>query len=138
MEIVRLHAGFCAAADLIPVPVLDSVVVSGLQFQMVEALAAHYGVPFDRERSQAILTALGTGFAHEVLTRTPTSRWLGGLIRRVPVIGAPLRAVAWPGALAAWTYALGKSYVDHYEAGGQFSDFEPAGILRSPVASVLV
>jgi len=137
MEIVRLHAGLGAAANFVPVPLLDSFMVSGVLLQMTESLATHYGADFERERAKAVLTAIGTGIAHEVLTHAPVARLAAGWTRALPVVGAPLRYLMWPALVAGYTYTLGKSYVDHYEAGGRFADFKPTGILQSPVAQVL-
>ncbi len=138
MEIVHLHAGMCAAADLIPIPLLGSVVVVGVQLQMVESLSRLYQVPFHRENSRLLLQAFGTGAVHAVVARESLSRSLNAWIRHLPLVGAPLRLLAWPALLAAFTYRLGKSYVEHFESGGRADDFkqehlQPAQLVPLPL-----
>lgn len=133
MEIVRTHTVLCAGANFIPVPLLGSVIVGGIQFDMIAALTRCYGIDFDRERGRATLSAAGVAVAHEAVTHTSLAGALGHLTSAVPLIGASLRQLGWPALFGAYTYFLGKSYVDHYEAGGQFADFKPPGLLHSPV-----
>jgi hypothetical protein len=123
MEIVRVHTGLCVASHFLPVPLLSSAFVAGIHLQMSEALALHYGVPFDGRRARALLHAIGTGAVHAAVTHAPLH-------------GVPFRFLAWPALLATFTYRLGKSYVDHYESGGRFEDFSPERVLHAPLAPV--
>jgi uncharacterized protein (DUF697 family) len=123
MEIVRVHTGLCVASHFLPVPFLGSAFIAGIHLQMSEALALHYGVPFDARRARALLHAIATGAVHAAIVRAPLH-------------GLPLRSLAWPALLATFTYQLGKSYVDHYESGGRFEDFSPDRFLQASLAAV--
>lgn len=131
MEIVRIHAGLCVAADLIPIPLLGSVAVAGVQVQMVESLARHYGIPCRREQAGVVIQALGFGAAHAAITRGLATRNLEPWLFALPVVGTPFRLLTWPALLAAFTYRLGKSYVDHFESGGRADDFQRESLLQS-------
>jgi uncharacterized protein (DUF697 family) len=119
MEIVRIHTGLCVAAHLVPAPGLSSVFIAGIHLQMLETLARHYGSPFDRDQARPVLQALALGATH-------------GLVARLPLFGSWLRIAVWPALLATFTHQVGKSYVDHYESGGRFEDFEPGPLLGRP------
>jgi uncharacterized protein (DUF697 family) len=121
MEIVRIHTGLCVAAHFVPAPGLSSVFIAGIHLQMIEALARHYGAPFDRAQARPVLQALALGATN-------------GLVSRLPMFGSWLRIVGWPALLATYTHQIGKSYVDHYEAGGRFEDLPPERLLGATPA----
>ena len=118
MEIVRIHTGLCVAAHFIPAPGLSSVFIAGIHLQMLETLARHYGLPFDHDRAQPVLQALALGATHSLVTK-------------LPVFGSWLKIAVWPALLATYTHQVGKSYVDHYEAGGRFEDLKPEQLARA-------
>ncbi|HWA08521.1 MAG TPA: hypothetical protein VG838_03555 [Opitutaceae bacterium] len=122
MEIVRIHTGLCVAAHFVPAPGLSSVFIAGIHLQMIEALARHYGAPFNRDQAGPVLQALALGATH-------------GLISRLPIFSSWLRIAIWPALLAAYTHQVGKSYVDHYESGGRFEDFKPEQLPGALAAS---
>lgn len=124
MEIVRIHTGLCVAAHFVPAPGLSSVFIAGIHLQMLETLARHYGSPFNRDQAAPVLQALALGATH-------------GLVSRLPVFSSWLKIAVWPALLATYTHQVGKSYVDHYEAGGRFEDLKPEQLSRAPLASAL-
>jgi uncharacterized protein (DUF697 family) len=138
MDIVEIHTALCVGANFIPIPVVDSLAVSAVQLKMIAALARYYGADFNVERGRAMLAAIAIGVAQEAVRRTSHAAAVRAWIVQIPLIGIPLRKLGWPAILAAYTYYLGKSYVDHFESGGQFADFKPPGLLNSPVASALL
>ena len=125
MEIVRVHTGLCVAAHFVPAPGLSSVFIAGIHLQMVEKLTRHYGIAFDRHQARPVLQSLALGATH-------------GLVSRLPMFTPWLRIVGWPVLLATYTHQIGKSYVDHYESGGPFENFEPQQLLGKRLASGLV
>ncbi|MDC0976722.1 DUF697 domain-containing protein, partial [bacterium] len=122
MEIVHCHAVCSAAANFIPVPVLDSVVVSGVQMAMMRELARYYRKPFDVGSSRVLVASLGVGFVHFGASRTAVAQEIARQVASIPAIGGLLRWGAWPGVLGAYTYLLGRNCVDHLELGGDFKD----------------
>ena len=51
--------------------------------------------------------------------------FVGPLLRSLPLIGGPLAALALPATTNAVTYAIGKVFIQHFESGGTFLDFDP-------------
>jgi hypothetical protein len=52
------------------------------------------------------------------------------------VVGVPLRFGVGPLAVAAYTYALGRAFVSHYERGGSYHDFT-AAVFRAEVRRMI-
>src|SRR3990170_3756455 len=78
--IVRNYAGLAAASGLIPFPLVDVAVLSGVQLKMIDALAAHYGVPFEKESGAALFASVAGG-----LVSTKSGRRIGrSLLKAIP------------------------------------------------------
>ncbi len=137
MDIVQTHTLLSIGSSLIPVPLLDSLAVSAVQYKLIVALAHHYRADFEVQRARAVAASIGVGITQEAFRSTPVAAAFGTWVAGIPVIGVGLRQIGWPAILAAYTYVLGKSYVEHYETGGQFANFKPPHWLESPVAMAL-
>ncbi len=133
MEIVQCHAVFSAAANFIPVPVLDSLVVAGVQLQMMQELARYYRKPFDPVSARSLIASAGIGVVHYGIGRSTLVQQLAASVGAVPVIGGMLRWGTWPGVLGAYTFLLGRSCVDHFEDGRDFRDFSRSLWARLPL-----
>lgn len=118
MEIVNGHAVMSAAANFVPIPVLDSVVVAGVQMQMLRELSRYYRKPFDVGSARNLISSLGAGLVHYGLGQTSVAQGLAMTIASLPVVGGFLRWGTLPGLLGVYTFVLGRSCVDHFEAGG--------------------
>jgi uncharacterized protein (DUF697 family) len=46
----------------------------------------------------------------------------------IPVVGSVLGLVTTPMVASASTYALGKIFIQHFESGGTFLDFDPSKV----------
>ncbi len=46
----------------------------------------------------------------------------------IPVVGSVLGLVTTPMVASASTYALGKIFIQHFESGGTFLDFDPTKV----------
>jgi len=120
MEVVNSHVPWAAAAGMIPVPTVDAVALIGLQLRMLSKLAALYDISFVQSSVKSSVSALiGTVVASGV------GASLGSMIKAVPLVGTYVGFVALPGTYAAVTYAIGRVFVTHFEAGGTFLDFDP-------------
>lgn len=125
--IIRHNVLLAAASGIIPVVLLDSAALAGVQLNLLNDLAKLYGVEFRADLGKA---AIGTLLA----TVVPTA--LGGgllgsmvfqaAVRAVPVVGPALRLLTQPTFNAAFTYALGKVFARHFASGGTFLTFDPA------------
>ncbi|MGO1121111.1 YcjF family protein [Rhodovibrionaceae bacterium A322] len=120
-SMVRRLSAWSFGAGCIPVPVLDMATVTGVQLNMINKLSKLYGHSFSEHTAKNIITALLGSIVPNVLT------WgsVGSAIKAIPVIGAPLALLTMPSFSAAATYAIGRVYIQHLEAGGTLLDFNP-------------
>ncbi|MFW5858086.1 MAG: YcjF family protein, partial [Planctomycetota bacterium] len=120
-RIIRNHMIASMVAVLIPAPVLDVAAITGVQIKMLHDIAHAYGVPFQREAGRSIVVSLiGSIGASSVARGT-----FGSLVKLIPMVGPLAGAVTLPGLAGATTYAIGKIFIQHFEAGGTFLDFDP-------------
>lgn len=120
MAMVSSYVPWAASAGMIPVPSVDLAALLGLQLRMLSKLAKMYDIPFLENGVKSTVSAmLGTVLA------SSAGASLGSLIKAVPVIGTYIGFAAAPGAFAAATYAIGRVFVTHFEAGGTFLNFDP-------------
>jgi uncharacterized protein (DUF697 family) len=120
MSIVFSYTGWTAGASLIPLPLIDLAGVTLVQLKMLHSLSELYGVPFSRSAAKATMGALiGSGGAFLL---GPTA---GSVLKVIPGIGSIAGALAVPAAATAATYALGRVFIQHFESGGTFLDFNP-------------
>jgi len=124
-RIVQSYMGWSTGAGLIPLPLVDLAAITAVQLRMLYSLSHHYKVPFSRDAAKSIVGALvGGGGAY--LLAAPT----GSLLKLIPVVGQLAGMLAEPAVAAAATYALGKVFIQHFESGGTFLDFNPDEVRR--------
>jgi uncharacterized protein (DUF697 family) len=120
-QVAQRWAWWSAGAALIPVPVADLIVVTGAQLKMLTEISGIYGVSFERIRARAILGSL----AGYVLQPTLSVGLAGVLLKAIPGAGALLGAPSLALFAGAYAWALGRVFIQHFEAGGTFLDFDP-------------
>jgi uncharacterized protein (DUF697 family) len=110
--IVERHATYAAFGGCIPVPVLNASGVMAIIVRMVNALSKHYGVPFQRERTRAVVLALMGG-------TTPVTVAVGAASTILLVIpGTQLLGLAISSVTAsACTRDIGLVFIDIFEKG---------------------
>lgn len=106
----RVHSSLAIA--LVPIPVVDMAALAALQLEMIYKLAKAYDIPFQSQWGRQITVALVGGILPSLLTPK-----LSDLARYIPVIGPGLGLATMPLANAAATYAVGKSFADHFATG---------------------
>jgi uncharacterized protein (DUF697 family) len=121
MVVVGRYIGWSAGAGFIPMPLVDIAAVTAVQLRMIGKLADVYGVPFSRSRGKAMLSALLGAVVPSTLARGA----VGGVVWALPVVGPLLGIVTTPALDGASTYAVGKIFIEHFESGGTFLDFNP-------------
>ena len=95
-----------ATAGAVPIPLVDLIVLSGIQTRMVYHLADLYGQPMTGKRFLEIAASLGLGMLVRQAGRE--------LLKLIPFVGPVVGSVA-AGALAgASTFALGKAFCYYY------------------------
>ena len=116
LAIVRCYTLCSAGVGVVPVPLLDMVAMLTLQMLMVRKLAKLYDIPYAEQRSKAAVAGLIGGLNAGYLG--------GGALKMIPLFGI-FSFAAMPTLNAAISYAVGKVFIQHFESGGTFLDFDP-------------
>lgn len=120
MALVNSYVPWSVAAGLLPLPGVDMATLATVQLRMLSKLSEMYEISFKENAVKGIVSAL---------LGTVVSQGLGGglgaLAKGVPLIGPVLGVAMVPGMYSAATYAVGRVFVSHFEAGGTFLDFDP-------------
>lgn len=119
-SIVKNHALISGAAGYIPMPLVDSLGVSAVQYQMMKTLAENYGdETYSTTMAKRVLTALLTGYAGITVMRSAVS-----MLKVVPVAGSLIAGTSLGIAHGGLTLALGQTLIRHYEAGGTLANLD--------------
>jgi len=117
----RNYMWWSMGAGLIPVPFLDFAAVSGVQLKMLADISKIYGVPFKESSVKAVIGSL-LGF---IVPQSLTCGVVGSAIKIIPGIGTLAGAPAMALFSGAACWALGNVFIQHFESGGTFLDFNP-------------
>ena len=117
---VRTYMAWSAGAGFIPVPWADLAAVSLVQIKMVADLAKLYEVPFSRNIVKTLIASLLGSLVPITLARSASS-----LVKSVPGVGSILGMLTAPVFATASTYAVGRVFIQHFEAGGTLLNFDP-------------
>jgi uncharacterized protein (DUF697 family) len=120
-RIIRENILWATGGGLIPVPILDIIAITAVEVKMLKELSALYELPFKEHQVKSILVSLLAGVGAPALGAAITA----SLFKAVPILGAVSGFIAVPGAAAAFTYAVGKVFLQHFASGGTFLDFDP-------------
>ncbi len=121
LKIVKKYMWWSMGAGLIPVPFVDWAAVSGVQLKMVADVSKVYGVRFQENCGKAAIGSM-VGF---VLPHVMACGMIGSMLKAIPVVGALAGAPAMAIFCGAAEWALGKTFIQHFESGGTFLDFNP-------------
>ena len=118
LEIIHRHARYNAVAGLVPVPLVDLAIISGVQMKMLAELARLYDIPFaDQSLKSYVGSLLGA-----IVPVSPVSGGLMSVVKAVPLIGPLLTVAVVPGVASASTWAVGRVFLAHFEKGGTFEN----------------
>ena len=123
-EIVKRNMLWSAGAGVLPVPMLELVAITAVEVKLIKELAEHYKLPFRNDLAKAAVLSLVGSLGSVTLGKMIAF----SSMRAIPVFGQLLALVAVPGMAAAITYAIGKVFIAHFEAGGTLLDFNPAAM----------
>jgi uncharacterized protein (DUF697 family) len=118
--VIRRYSYWSAGFGLIPLPVVDVAVITGTQIKMVRELSKLY----EREFSEDVVrAAVGSLLGAAV----PVAVGSGAVsaLKTVPVLGQIAGTLLLPALALASTVAVGRVFVQHFEAGGTLLDFDP-------------
>jgi len=118
-KLVNRYMYWSMGAGLIPVPWLDVGALAGVQLKMLHRLSQHYEVEFSKNRGKSIIAALAGTITADSLRRGVFTSF----IKSIPLIGV-VGVLSMPIYAGATTYAIGKVFIQHFESGGTFLDFD--------------
>jgi uncharacterized protein (DUF697 family) len=122
-RIINRHMWLAMGVGLLPIPLVDMAALIGVQLRMLRLLSANYRVPFYRDIVKKLISSLLGGIIPASLATI-----VGGGMRLVPVVGPIIGVLSMPVFSGATTLAIGKIFLQHFESGGTFLDFEPAKV----------
>ncbi|WP_437658793.1 YcjF family protein [Sorangium sp. So ce1182] len=119
--IIQRNVMWSLGAGVLPVPFFDVLAISGVQAKMLKELSDLYGVPFTSSIAKKIVYSLLSG-----LGSVGVGSAIGAsLAKMLPGLGTTLGVVSVPIFAGAFTHALGRIFLMHFESGGTFLDFDP-------------
>ncbi len=117
--IIKHYTKWAAGAGVVPIPLLDAFTMSAVQMSMVRKLAELYDIPYNSQIMKSAVAGLIGGV---------NAAYLGGsALKMFPVLGV-FTLAAMPTINAAINWAVGKVFIQHFESGGTFLDFDPAKV----------
>jgi len=118
--IINKYVPWSMGAGFVPVPLLDVVALTGIQVKMLSEISAVYGVEFAENRGKSIVVSLLGGLGSTSLAAGA----FGSLIKSIPGVGMWIGAATLPVIGGAITFAVGKVFIQHFESGGTFLNFD--------------
>ncbi len=117
--IIKHYTKWAAGVGIVPIPLLDAFTMSAVQMSMVRKLAELYDIPYNSQIMKSAVAGLIGGV---------NAAYLGGsALKMFPVLGV-FTLAAMPAINAAINWAVGKVFIQHFESGGTFLDFDPAKV----------
>lgn len=118
--IVKNYTRAAVGVGVVPIPLLDSALLSGIQFKMLHSLAQLYKVEFSKNLAQSAIATL-LGGAIPVSFSINLSRF----IKIIPAYGWAVGAASTALFGSTSTYAVGQVFIQHFSSGGTFLNFKP-------------
>lgn len=122
--IVKKNVLWAMGVGAVPIPIIDLLAISGVQVKMLKELSDRYNIPFLEHKVKNLVGALLSG---TVSTGLGAALAFSAL-KVVPLLGTAAGFVAIPIAAGAMTYATGRVFIQHFESGGTFLDFDPKAV----------
>jgi uncharacterized protein (DUF697 family) len=118
--VINNHVALAMGAGLIPLPLVDVAAISAVHYKMLKDISAVYGVEFVENRVKSIVASLLTGLG----STSVAAVGVRSLAKLAPGLGSLFGIVTLPVVAGAFTYAVGKVFVQHFESGGTFLNFD--------------
>lgn len=120
MAIVKTWSQWAVVAGMTPVPILDTIALSAAQIKLIQLLCKHYDVPFEQKVAIAVAAGLIGGTATSAIATGVTRI----VMKNIPVAGQLFNLTVEPALSYGSTYAIGASFVKHFESKGSLSNFK--------------
>ncbi len=112
-QVVKRYMLASLGVGIVPFPLVDLAVLSGIQLKMLHSLAKLYETEFSRQFGKSLIASLAGG---------------GGSLSLFGLV-TPLGRVASMAGLALYggasTYAIGRVFIQDLESGGTFLNLDP-------------
>ncbi len=118
--ITNKYVGWAMGAGLIPFPLADLAAIIGIQVKMLSEISKAYGIEFSENRGKSIVGSLIGGLGATSIAVSI----VGSVAKIVPGLGSLFGIATLPVVSGAITYAVGKTFTQHYESGGTFLTFD--------------
>ena len=118
-KIILKYVALSVGAGTIPVPIVDAILITGLQVKMVSELSEVYGVTFSENVVKSIIASLMGSLAPLEIARGV----LGTAAKHFPGAGSLIAAALVPTLAGASTYAVGRVFVKHFDSNGELLNF---------------
>ena len=118
--IVRKYMYLSMGSGLVPIPFVDLALVSGVQLKMLSEISNIYDVPVKDNIGKAVIGSW-VGFAG------PHSMACGvipSMLKSIPVLGYLAGGPTMVLLCGAYSWALGNTFIQHFESGGTFLNFD--------------
>jgi len=119
-RLIKNYSFGSSLTGFIPIPLLDTVGLIGVQRLMLLRLSQLYGIRYSKNLAKSWLTTLMSGMASKA-----ASPMLGSALKMIPGIGTLIGGASMAALGGATTYAVGKVFQQHFENGGTLKDFDP-------------
>ena len=120
-QLVKQYALGSLVTGFIPLPLVDMAALFGIQLKMLYDLAKQYEVPFSHNIANSLVSAMLGGF----IPTTAATPIAASLSKSLPLFGQVSGMISMAAIGGASTYAVGKIFIEHFESGGTFLDFNP-------------
>lgn len=110
--VVERYANYSAVGGAIPIPLVNATVITALLIGMVKSLSELYEVPFERNRSRAVVIALMGGALPTGFSTIATST-LTYFVPGLNLLGLAVSSVT----SGAYARSIGQFYIEHFEIG---------------------
>lgn len=118
-QCVKNWSQWATVAGFIPLELIDTAAISGVQLKLTYDLCKIYDVPFKKESALAVIGALVGGS----ITTMASQRLGASLVNKIPYVGGILGSVTQPAIAYGSTYALGLVFISHFEKDGTLHNF---------------
>lgn len=119
--IIHRNVLWALGAGVVPIPIADVLAVSAVQVKLLKELSELYGIAFRQDLAKKLVGSLLVGIGG-----VGVGMALGmSLAKLIPVVGQAFGVISVPVASGAFTHAIGRVFVMHFESGGTFLDFDP-------------
>ncbi len=113
--IVQKHVLWSMGMGAIPIPFVDTIAVSAMQYEMLKQVSNLYGFEITENMGKSLISMLAGG----TLVRMGASA-----VKTIPIIGSFLGGGAMVVLSGASTYAIGSVFIQHFESGGDLFDID--------------